>query len=227
MTAVRSKNDVLAELVPLADQRIVDVGSGSGELVRWMAARGADAVGIECGEYGLSAAVAADPDHPERYLDGVGQALPLEDESADAVTFCYSLHHVPEDEMTNALREAHRVLRRDGLLYVIEPVPQGPGFEVARLVDDETYVRGMAQDALTEAEAIGFTAVSAMQFESEYSYANAEAWEANVVGIDPTRAARMEEHRDEVKRRFYDHGSEVPHGWSFRQLNDVKLYRKR
>lgn len=222
----RSKNEVLAELVPLAGKRIVDVGSGAGELVRWMARQGADAVGVECGEYGLTKARAADPDHPERYLDGVGQDLPFADASADAVTFCYSLHHVPEAEMVNALREAHRVLRADGLLYIIEPVAGGPGFEVVKLVDDETHVRALAQQALESATEIGFAAETAMQFHSEYSYADADAWEANVVGIDPTRAARMEEHRDEVRRRFYEHGTEVDHGWSFRQLNDVKLFRK-
>lgn len=50
--------------------------------------------------------------------------------------------------MTNALREAHRVLRPGGTLYVAEPLPTGNGHEVVSLIDDETEVRGFAQDAL-------------------------------------------------------------------------------
>ena len=90
-------------------RRVVDVGCGSGELVRWLRSQGADPVGVECGEVMIRQAREADPDHPEAYLDGVGQALPLRGESADAVVMSFSLHHVPPDAMTEALREAHRV----------------------------------------------------------------------------------------------------------------------
>jgi len=101
--------EVLAGLVPLKGRRVVDVGCGAGELVRWLRAQGAQVVGVECGQVMIGLAHDADPGHHDDYLEGVGQDLPVADDSVDVVIFSYSLHHVPADEMLNALREAHRV----------------------------------------------------------------------------------------------------------------------
>jgi SAM-dependent methyltransferase len=72
----------------------------------------------------------------------------LADGSADLVTFVFSFHHVPAAEMAAALAEARRLLRPAGRLYVSEPLPEGPGFEITRLYHDETVVRAEAQAAL-------------------------------------------------------------------------------
>src|SRR3954447_23970558 len=87
----------------------------------------------------------------ERSLEGGAQALPLEDASADVVVFANSLHHVPGDLLDAALGEAARVLRPGGLLYLPEPVAEGPYFELVRAVDDETAVRAAAHAAIGRA----------------------------------------------------------------------------
>ena len=157
----RTHNEVLADLVELRDRRVIDVGCGSGALVRWLRSEGADVTGVECGEIMLRAAHDADPDHPEAYLEGVAQNLPLSDDSADVVVFSYSLHHVPRAAMVDALREAHRVLRTGGVLYVVEPGTEGTGHEVVKLIDDETEVRAHAREALEHASRLGFESSSA------------------------------------------------------------------
>jgi len=224
---VRSKNEVLEEFIALDGSRVVDVGSGAGESVRWMRRKGADAIGIECGPAMQKLALEADPNNPDAYLDGVGQNIPVETGTADAVIFNYSLHHVPEDEMVNALKEAHRILRSGGQLLVMEPIPRGPGFEVFKLVDDETYVRSKAQEALQKADSIGFEQNAHMNFTSDYAFKDADAAAENAVGIDPTRATKMEQHRTEFFERFHHFGREESHGWVFTQENDVKVYTKR
>ena len=62
----------------------------------------------------IADAKAADPEHVDSYVDGVGQDLPVEDSSADVVVFSYSLHHVPAEHIADALVEAKRVLRPGG-----------------------------------------------------------------------------------------------------------------
>jgi SAM-dependent methyltransferase len=225
-TYLRAHDEVLADLVELRGRRVVDVGCGSGALVRWLRSEGADVVGVECGEIMLRAAHDADPDHPEAYLEGVGQDLPLPDDSADVVVFSYSLHHVPRAAMVDALREAHRVLRAGGILYVVEPLAKGPGHEVIKLIDDETEVRADAQEALEQAANVGFEPAAELFYTSRVILADADALAARVVGVDPTRAERMQRYRAEFAERFEALTIRVGDGYSFDQENRVRVFRK-
>ena len=139
MTTVRTTLDVLDEVIAPAGRTIVDVGCGDGALVRALANQGARMIGVEISAGQLEGARAHPPVADERYVEGTGQALPLADDSADAVVFLQSLHHVPEEHMDAALAEAARVAP---LVYVQEPLAQGPFFDLVALVDDETRVRG-------------------------------------------------------------------------------------
>jgi len=223
-TAVLSHTEALAEHVDVAGLKVVDVGCGAGSLVRWLRRTGAEPTGVECGEQMRAMALEADPDHADSYIDAVGQDLPFDDASVDLVIYSYSLHHVPEAEMTAALIEARRVLRAGGTLYVLEPVPEGPSFQVGRLIDDETHVRGKAQEALADASTVGFELQTERTYNSSATYADFATYERIVVGIDPTRAERMEEMRDEVAARFEKNGTQSEAGWSFHQPNLLKIY---
>ena len=205
----------LAAHVELQDRAIVDVGCGAGELVRWLRTQGAEPVGVECGEVMRAMALEADPDNTLDYVNAVGQDLPFDDGTFDVVTFIFSLHHVPADEMVNALTEAHRVLRPGGVAYVAEPVAEGPGHAVSRLVDDETEVRAHAQRALDEADQIGFDRAPQGTYGTRRVYADFAEYERTMVGIDPTRAAAMEAARDTVRELFDTHGTADPNGVAF------------
>lgn len=218
---------MLRRYVAPAGRRVVDVGCGSGELVRWLREEGADVVGVECGEEMIRQAREGDPEHPEAYLDGVGQDLPLPGESADAVIMSFSLHHVPSDHMTDALREAHRVLHPGGTLYVAEPMSVGAGHEVVSLVDDETEVRSLAQEALAQAESLGFETVADTTYASQVLLDSAEGFARRIVGVDPSRAARMAEKHDEFIEAFERLADRVGDRYAFDQNVRVKVLRKR
>jgi SAM-dependent methyltransferase len=222
-----TQQESLTSSVVLAGQRVVDVGAGTGELVRWLRDQGADVVGVECGETMMRLARAADPGHPEAYLDGVAQALPLPDGEADVAVMSNSLHHVPSAEMDAALREAHRVLRPGGFLYVSEPVAAGPGHELVAIIDDETEVRELAQQAIDRATSHGFELLSDTRYASGMVIRSAEAFGERIVGIDPRRAARWAEARDEFAAAFERLGVPSEGGLAFDNQTRVKVLRKR
>lgn len=199
---VRDPREVLAQHVPLAGRQIADVGCGDGAIVRWLAARGADAIGVEVDEAALREACTAAAAGGERYVRGVAQALPFSDRSLDALLFIHSLHHVPPEALDAALSEARRVLRVGGLLYVQEPLAEGSQFEVLREVDDETAVRALAQDALRRVDNALLAHEHEEEFETLVHTSSFEALCERFIAASPDRAGAVAAHRERLRARF-------------------------
>lgn len=119
--------DVLEQELDLRASRILDVGTGEGEIVASCLARGADAVGVEPDPDAVAVAravVSAEGHDPERIVEGAGERLPFADASFDAVVCHNVLEHV--DDVDATVAELVRVARSGGLLLVSVPNPLFP-----------------------------------------------------------------------------------------------------
>ena len=214
-------NDVLAEATDLPGARVLDIGCGAGDLVRWLQAQGVRPTGAECGAEMRARALAADPDHHDDYVDAVGQDLPFDDASFDIVVFASSLHHVPIADMPAALAEARRVLRHGGTLFVGEPAIEGPEQNALHPIVDETVERAAAQAAIDAA--IGFAERRHFEFEREVIIADFDAHMALITDMAPDRAQRLEANRTEVRANFERIGVRRDEGWAFRRRTVVTV----
>ncbi|HEY4828746.1 MAG TPA: class I SAM-dependent methyltransferase, partial [Solirubrobacteraceae bacterium] len=185
---VLSDLDVLDRLVQPTGKDVVDIGCGGGALVRALAARGARMTGVEISEEQLAPALNGDDASGARYVIGTAQRLPLEAASVDAAVFMRTLHHVPPAELLDALREARRVLRADGVVYVAEPLAQGDYFELTRLVEDEVEVRAAAQATLGRASDVGLNRDTTLDYDVRLCLADLAALRERIVSVDPARA---------------------------------------
>lgn len=151
-TLIDDELDVLASLVPLAGQDIIELGCGAARLARTLLERHPDSrvTGMEVDERQHAKNIAA-PQKGLRFVAGGAEAIPFQDASFDLVLMLKSLHHVPRASMAQALGEVARVLRPGGHLYVSEPVYDGALNEIVRLYNDEGVVRAAAQAALDAA----------------------------------------------------------------------------
>ncbi len=160
----RSNSEVLTATLELQGKKVVDVGCGEGHLVRLMTRHGAKAFGIELNPKQLEKAHTEKTVGDEVYYQGRAEDLPFDSDSIDITVFFNSLHHVDVKRMGDALAEAARVLKSGGVLYVCEPVAEGPHFELMKPVHNETKVRAKAYEALQAADNLGFTV------EDEFTY---------------------------------------------------------
>ena len=91
--------------------RMLDVGSGLGDLCAAAAARGASTTGIDLAP---DMVATARERHPGlKFLEGDAEALPFEDQAFDVVTGAFVINHLPEPEL--AVAEMRRVATRVSL----------------------------------------------------------------------------------------------------------------
>lgn len=147
---------VLADLVPLDHQRIIELGCGAARLARTLLQRHPDSrvTGLEV-DARQHAKNRADPQPGLTFIAAGAEAIPLPDAAFDLALMLKSLHHVPLPLMGRALDEVARVLRPGGHLYVSEPVYDGALNEIVRLYNDEGVVRAAAQAAVDAALTTG------------------------------------------------------------------------
>jgi SAM-dependent methyltransferase len=148
--------DVLAELVPLQTQSIIEIGCGNARLARELLRRWplCQVTGLEVDAV-QHAKNLASPQAGLQFVAAGAQALPFADASFDGAMMLKSLHHVPMAAMDLALAEVARVLRPGAFFYVSEPIYGGALNALVRLYNDEGVVRPAAQAALDRALASG------------------------------------------------------------------------
>lgn len=188
--------ELLAELVPLADQRIVELGCGAAALARRLLLRypGSRVTGVEVDARQLAKNLAA-PQAGLAFVAGVAQDIAFADGVFDLALMLKSLHHVPPQAMARALAETARVLRPGGYLYVSEPVYAGAFNDVMRLFNDEGDVRAAAQAAIDAAIETGrWEQVAERRFEMPVSFDDFDDFERRM--MRPTFA---DHHIDDAK----------------------------
>lgn len=220
-------HDVIDSLVPLAGLRVADIGSGEGDLCRWFVVQGAaEVVGIECGAAMLAEARRRGEGPNLRFAEGVGQDLPLADDSVDLVVFSNSLHHVPEAEQGRALAEAARVVRKGAQVLVLEPVAAGPYFELLQPVHDETRVRARARAEMDAAVASGrLQRVEGFEFERAGDFESFDAFRDRVIRINPHLREAVHAAEPTLRDAFVRLGTHDRGRWRFPQPIRVDLFR--
>lgn len=163
MKKIENPLEVISGVVTLQGKVAIDVGCGTGDLVRAMALEGARVTGIDTLGM-LEKAKEHAPAANEEYLPGSAEKLPFKNKTADVIVYFASLHHVPMEKMDKAIQEMYRVLKPGGTVVFLEPVPKpGSYFELTRLVEDEREVQRHAYKVIKGAVALG------MEMRDEYT----------------------------------------------------------
>lgn len=227
MRVIAQELDLLAELVPLAGQNIIELGCGAAPLARQLLARHADSTvaALEVDERQMAKNLQS-PQARLQFVCAGAQAIPFPEHSFDLALMLKSLHHVPLDLLATALSEVHRVLRPQGLLYVSEPVFAGALNEVMRLFHDEELVRTAALRALQAAVASdAWEQVAEVHFETPVHFASFEDFHRRMVGVTFQTHALDEATLARVRARFEPHLG--PDGAHFSRPMRVNLLRRR
>ncbi|MGB5077621.1 MAG: class I SAM-dependent methyltransferase [Sphingorhabdus sp.] len=216
----------LTALVSVSGLNLVDVGCGPALTSRALVQMGAHVAAVEPDPVQAEMNLQAEPNACLVYHQCSAERLPMPDHSVDGVLFFRSLHHVPVDEMDNALQEAVRVLKPiSGFLWVVEPGMTGSNFQLMRPFHDETRVRTEAQAALAR-----FSARNLFRNEAHYQYvqhprhASFEEMVARVTSQTFNAITREMVENEEV-RTLFEKGRTSQGDYTFEQPMLLNFYR--
>lgn len=216
--------EAVGRLLSVGGLSLVDAGCGAGGMAGALAEQGANVLGLEPDPAQAEKNRAAPPVPNVQLIEAGAEAIPAEDDSVDGVFFFRSLHHVPGALMDKALKEAARVLKPDGFLYVVEPGMEGNHFKMMRPFHDETEVRTLAQQALER------TAESLFEESEKFVYTQHprhDSFDAMIdffTGMSFNAITRQMMDLPEVRENFEAARSED--GYIFDQPTLVNLYRR-
>ena len=94
--------------------KLLDVGCGNGRLLNFLPNDAVDYRGVDNNRALLSLAKKRHPKAKFRYADAL--KLPFPNATFDTVWCIAMLHHLPASLQLNALKEMHRVLKKNGVL---------------------------------------------------------------------------------------------------------------
>lgn len=200
--------DIYNQLLSLDNKHILELGCGNAEITRNIASNGAGrritALEVDEVAHGKNLQI---NDLPNVHFALAGaQEIPLEDDSVDVVFMFKSLHHVPLEQMDQAMREIKRVLIKGGLVYISEPVFAGEFNEILRLFHDEQMVREAAFNAIKKAVDEGlFTLVEETFFNSPMRFDSFTEFENRILKATHTHHELDEALYNLVRQRFEEH----------------------
>lgn len=162
---------VLKQLVCLPDDRVLDMGCGTGSLASSLRRSHPKVrvTGLDRDRRMLVRAADRQRSGGVSWVEGSGQRLPFAGEAFDAVAATLFLHHLTHAQKMEALGEANRVLRPGGSLHIadwIKPKPgmSAVGFALVRLLDGCERTADHASGRLTDLiQAAGFSPVEYLQ----------------------------------------------------------------
>ncbi|HKZ14890.1 MAG TPA: class I SAM-dependent methyltransferase [Solirubrobacterales bacterium] len=132
---------------------VVDLGCGTGTTAIRLAAAGARVTGVDADPEILERARRKPGAEAVEWRSGRVEDAGLPDASCDRVVLSLVLHHLPDPVKLATLREARRLLRRDGRVHVADWGPPGDplmrlAFAGLQLVDGRANTRAMGAGEL-------------------------------------------------------------------------------
>ena len=156
--------DNIVKYSELENKKILEIGCGTGRISALLSQKTNFLAAIDPDENAIEIARTNIPGVD--FSVGSGEKLNFADNFFDGVVFTLSLHH---QNCRKALREAARVVKKSGIILVVEPVIEGEIERVFAFLHNEDNEKILAQKAITNS---GLSIVASGFFTAEWIFKN-------------------------------------------------------
>lgn len=142
-------NETVKHISKYEGAKVLDIGSGTGNLTNIASKAGYNVVGIEPNSKMRDIAMAKYPS--EKFISGTFLSLPIDDNSVDAIINSYAFHHLTDEEKGTAIKLFKTKLKNDGVVIITDTMYASKNSKRAILEDayDNNY-ENLAHDLETE-----------------------------------------------------------------------------
>ena len=160
---------------------VLDIGCGNGKTSSALIEAGCDVTGMDISEDAVGICRRTHGNRMKVICASAG-SIPLNDGSADGIVMVHVLEHLTDDEIGGAVKEAHRVLRPGGKVYVKVFHTDDMRSDIGERIDDRTVVRGngIRYRYFTGTELkdmfSGFREISAERFDERTKFKGTRSW---------------------------------------------------
>lgn len=205
---VCEEHEIYESRLPLDNAHLLELGCGKADKTRAIALTGrvASITALEVDEIQHVKNLQITDLPLVQFARGGAEKIPFPDERFDIVLLFKSLHHVPVEQMDQALAEIHRVLKPGGLAYISEPVYAGAFNDILSLFNDEQQVRKAAFAAVQRAVSSGLMALVRQEFfNNPTCYESFDQFDERVLQVTHTSHQLSPERYLQVKEKFMAH----------------------
>jgi len=188
----------------LSGKVILEIGCGQGRITRDLADHAQRVVASDPDAASLEAARRAIAANNVEFVPAPTGVPDLPAMSFDMVIYTLSLHHVPVAEMTDSLNQAAALLKKDGVIMVIEPGESG-SFTLAK----EQYGAGSGDERPAKEAAIramctldGWAMEETINFYTQFQFDNDQDFFTKML---PGSARHPHSFLEEVRRFLEQH----------------------
>ncbi|TLS67078.1 class I SAM-dependent methyltransferase [Mariprofundus erugo] len=221
------ERDIYNSLLALDEKNILELGCGRAEITRAIATDGygrrLTALEVDAIQHSRHQAIDDLPNVD--FIMAGAEAIPAPDNHFDVVFMFKSLHHVPLNQMSQALLEIRRVLKPGGMAYISEPIFAGDFNDLLKLFHNEEQVRLAAFEAVRGAVDAGTLTLERQTFfNTPMQFENFADFEQKILKVTHTEHRLSDALYAQVKQKFSEHMS--PDGARFTMPIRVDLLRK-
>ena len=166
--------EIIAEAIPKKSGRILDMATGTGEVAACIKEKlpNAEVFGIDLSEMMLSIAKdkAARKNINIKFMPRNVESTGFKKDYFDAVTISFALHEMPHENRLNVIKEARRVLKKNGCFIIVDFYePKGSIMRMLlkthiRLLEPDYASTIIQEDFARELKENGFTKVKFREY---------------------------------------------------------------
>ena len=198
-----SKKILMKELL-FENRKVLDVGCGNGWFSIWADRNGCLVDAIDPSVIQIKDARDKDETNKINFMVAGAENIKDLTNCYDLIFFFNSLHHVPMHLMAYSLEEASKVMHKNSILIIIEPIAKGNFYKFMKDIDDEFEVRQKAYESIKNCKYNNLINQDEIFYEEIKSFDNFEQCIKFLKNVDKNRIKYINDNMENIRNLFND-----------------------
>ena len=204
MSNWEKSKEIIRSVTSLKNKRVIDIGCGDGWFLSWCSNEISSGTGIDPSKEQILLAKEKINNKNISFENLGAENLKKLNDIYDLIFFFNSLHHVPTHLMASSLEEASKVMHKNSILIIIEPIAKGNFYKFMKDIDDEFEVRQKAYESIKNCKYNNLINQDEIFYEEIKSFDNFEKCIKFLKNVDKNKIKYINDNMENIRNLFND-----------------------